>query len=86
MRFRPDPEKFPDYYDKPYIMPYKAKLNIPESNIDNLLTNLEKIKENSEKLTDERVNVIHKEYRKALGEFKDIKELDIQSYLDEINE
>ena len=85
MRNRPDPEKFPDYYDKPYIMPYKAKLNIPESNIDNLLTNLEKIKENSEKLTDERVNVIHKEYRKALGEFKDIKELDIQSYLDEIN-
>jgi len=86
MRHRPEPKQFPKYYDKPYSMPYKPELNIPESKIGTLLTNLEKIKENSEKLTDERVQVIHKEYKKALSEFKDIKELDIQSYLDEINE
>ena len=61
-------------------------MKFPETKIDELLINLEKIRDNSEKLTDERVAVIHKEYKKALSEFKDIKELDIQSYLDEINE
>lgn len=86
MRHRPEPKQFPKYYDKAYSMPYKPELNIPDSKIGTLLKNLEKIKENSEKLTDERVQVIHREYKKALSEFKDIKELDIQSYLDEINE
>ena len=86
MRHRPEPKQFPKYYDKAYSMPYKPELNIPESRIESLLKNLQKIKENSEKLTDERVAFIHEEYKKALSEFKDIKELDIQSYLDEINE
>ena len=86
MRHRPEPKKFPKYYDKPFIMAYQPLIEFPETKIDELLTNLEKIKDNSEKLTYERVAVIHKEYKKALNEFKDIKELDIQSYLDEINE
>ena len=43
MRHRPDPTKFPKYYDKPYVMPYQAKLNIPKSNINELLNNLEEI-------------------------------------------
>ena len=86
MRHRPEPKKFPKYYDKPFVMPYKPLIKFPETKIDELLVNLEKIRDNSEKLTDERVSVIHKEYKKALSEFKDIKELDIQSYLDEINE
>ena len=86
MRNRPEPKKFPKYYDKPFIMAYQPLIEFPETKIEELLTNLEKIKDNSEKLTYERVAVIHKEYKKALNEFKDIKELDIQSYLDEINE
>ena len=86
MRHRPDPTKFPKYYDKPYVMPYQAKLNIPKSNINELLNSLEEIKKDSQKLTDERVALVHKEYKKALGEFKDIKELDIQSYLNKIDE
>ena len=86
MRHRPEPKKFPKYYDKPFIMAYQPLIEFPETKIDELLTNLEKIKDKSEKLTYERVAVIHKEYKKALNEFKDIKELDIQSYLDEINE
>jgi len=86
MRHRTDPTKIPQYYGKPYIMPYKAELNITDSNIDELLTSLEKIKLNSERLTDERVAVIHKEYKKALAEFKNIKELDIESYLNKLDE
>ena len=85
MRHRPDPTKFPKYFDKPYEIPYKAKLNIPETNIDGLLEKLEKIKNESQKLTDKSVALIHQEYKKAIGEFKDIKELDIQSYLNKID-
>ena len=54
--------------------------------IDKLLVGLEEIKKDSQRLTDESVALIHKEYKKALGEFKDIKELDIQSYLNKIDE
>lgn len=86
MRHRPDPAKFPKYYDKPYEMPYQAKLKMPETKIDKLLVGLEEIKKDSQRLTDESVALIHKEYKKALGEFKDIKELDIQSYLNKIDE
>lgn len=85
MRHRPDPTKFPKYFDKPYEIPYKVKLNIPETNIDGLLEQLEKIKNDSQKLTDKSVALIHQEYKKAIGEFKDIKELDIQSYLKKID-
>jgi len=85
MRNRPDPTKIPEYYDKPYEMPYQAKLNIPATDIDGRLEELEKIKKNSQKLTDKSVALIHQEYKKAIGEFKDIKELDIQGYLNKIN-
>lgn len=87
MRHRPEPKQFPKYYDKPYVMPYRPKIEISNfSKIDELLQKLEKIKNNSEKLTEDRITVIYEEYKNALKEFKDIKELDIESYLQEINE
>ena len=64
----------------------ESRLDRIETKIDKLLVGLEEIKKDSQRLTDESVALIHKEYKKALGEFKDIKELDIQSYLNKIDE
>ena len=84
MKNRPEPKQFPDYYDQPYKLEYQHDVKFPVENLKKLLSEIEIMQNQSKLLSEDRIKVIHREYKSSIDVFDDIREIDLKKYLEEI--